>query len=295
MTADGPALLREWIPAVYPPAALKARRSGMVTVRFIVDPAGQVIQARALDDSDEEFVEPALAAVRAWVFTPAMEKGEPVACCLETLMAFSPAQGQRKPSPRKIPPEDQILQLAPRTSPQPRATPEGEYPGVLQSRQLEGAVAFRCRVSPEGRVLQTRILDATHADFVVPALAALEQWEFSPAMQGDLPVEADVEARINFTTIVGKPADVLAANGITAPDGRPPDVTPELMVATDPVWPAERLLQGEGGSATVEFTVRERGAVRNVRMIEASHPEFGYALAAAVETWHFSPDRLGDA
>ncbi|HYP16185.1 MAG TPA: TonB family protein [Opitutus sp.] len=284
--ADGLALLREWVPPVYPADALKARRGGMVNVRLIVDENGKPTRARAVEDSDEEFVVAALAAVNQWGFAPATESGKAVACCLETLVTFSPREGQRKASP--VPPEDQVFRLAPRTEPKPTATPGGEYPEPLVERQLAGVVQFSCLVGIDGRAQRSKVLGASHADFVGPALRALEQWEFTPAMQGDLPIAAEVEARITFDSVFAKPAEVLAANGITAPDGTPPSSTPVPLVVVDPIWPLDLLLKGEGGSAVVEFTIRESGTVRNVRVKEASHPEFGHALTAAMEGWRFS-------
>lgn len=145
LVADGPALLREWLPPVYPAAELKARQSGMVNVSFIVDETGRVTAARALEESDAAFIEPALAAVKSWSFTPALEDGQPVACGLETLVAFSPAIGQQKKSKGNIPPEEQALTLPRRVSPSATVTPPGNYPDVLVERK--SPASFDSRVS----------------------------------------------------------------------------------------------------------------------------------------------------
>ena len=289
LPADGPALLREWAPPVYPPAALKTKQGGFVSVRVVVDAQGQPEKVRALEDSDEAFIEAALAAVKQWRFAPAVERGQAVPCCLDTLVTFSPAQGQRKRQAGDVPPADQTFNLSPRTPPRARVTPEMPYPDSLAERQLTGKVQFACQVTTEGRARAPRVLAATHADFVLPALEALRHWEFDPAMQGDLPVEAGVEARIAFEPLVGRSAEVLAANGITGLDGGEPSPSPKPVMASDPVWPVERLLAGETGTADVEFTVTESGQVREVRVSAASHPDFGYALAAAMERWAFEP------
>jgi TonB family protein len=280
----GLALLRDWVPPVYPVDALKAKRSGMVNVRLIVDETGKVTAARALEDSDEEFVEPALAAVREWSFAPAIERGKEVACCLDTLVMFSPAVGQQKPSP--VAPESQTFAAAERASPQPRFSPPGEVPAVLQQRRLSGQVTFGTLVTKEGRAQGTRILGASHADFVLPALEALERWEFEPGRQGDLVMESPIEGRVAFETLA-KPEEVYAANGITGPDGAAPSHTPLPQIMADPIWPLDLLLSGQSGSATVAFTVTASGGIRDLRVKEATHPEFGDALMAAVETWAF--------
>jgi TonB family protein len=283
LVADGAALVRAWVPPVYPAEALKARRSGMVTLRLIIDENGKLTAARALEDSDAEFVAAALAAANEWEFAAAIEQGKSVASCVDTLVTFSPAVGQQKRTNDRIPPQDLVLQPAPRSSPKAKETPSGDYPEVLVERQLAGVVRFSCVVGADGRVLNPRIRVASHVDFVLPALRALERWEFTPAMQGDLVTAAPVDATITFDSIANRPEDVLAANGITAADGTVPAITPLPLAMTDPVWPLEVLLKGDGGSAMAEFTVHESGSIRDVRVVEASAPEFGHALVAALE------------
>jgi TonB family protein len=294
LEADGPALLREWTPPIYPVDALKARRSGIVSVRLIVDETGRVTQARALEDSNEEFVDAALTAVKAWGFAPATDNGRAIASCFDTQVIFSPAVGQQKASPAKIPPDTQTFSAAERTSPDTKHAPPGAYPAVLMERKLPGAVRFSGTVTADGRLIAPRILAASHVDFVLPALAALAGWEFYPAKQGDLAVAAPIEAAMTFDDIFTKAGEVLAANGITAPDGSAPAVAPLPAFLVDPVWPIERLLKGEGGAATVTFTVTETGAVTDVAVTEATQPEFGAALAAAVASWGFDRPIDGD-
>lgn len=287
LRADGLALLREWSPPVYPPEALKKRASGMVTVRLIVDETGAVTAARAVDEPDAAFVDSAVAAVKSWKFIPATDHGEPVACCLETLVAYSPARGQQKPS--TIPPAEQSFMPAPRSAPVMLRSPPGDYPEALVDRMIPGVVRFTCTVLADGQVVQPRVRAASHADFVLPALRSLQTWEFKPAMMGDLPVRAEAEGVMRFEAMLGGSAKVLAANGITATDGSPPPAEPEPVLVFDPVCPFEALLKGDGGSATVDFVVSNSGAVQEVRLREASQPEFGMALVAAVEASDFNP------
>lgn len=287
LQVDGLALLREWSPPVYPPEALRKRASGMVTVRLIVDETGAVTAARAVDEPDPAFVESAVTAVKSWKFAPAMERGEPVACCLETLVAYSPAVGQQRPS--RIAPADQSFTAAPRSAPVMLRSPPGDYPEALVERMIPGVVRFTCTVLADGTVVQPQVRAASHADFVLPALRSLANWEFKPAMMGDLAVRADAEGVMRFAAMFGKTAEVLAANGITAADGSPPPVEPEPVLIFDPIYPYDVLLKGDAGSATVDFVVSNSGAVQDVRLREASQPEFGMALVAAVEASGFSP------
>lgn len=282
LAVSGPALLRDWVAPVYPPAELKARHGGLADIRAVIDATGKLVSARALDDSDAAFVASGLAAVKTWTFTPALDNGKPVACCLDIPVMYSPAVGRHFQRP------DHEFSFAPKDPAKPVETPGGDYPPVLADRMISGAVKFAGIVDPSGHVQQPRILGASQVEFVLPAFEAMRQWKFRPAMQGDLAIPDRVEGSVTFDSPAGKPEEVLAANAITAPDGKPPAVTPEPLVVADPVWPLDALLKGEGGSATVEFTVTETGFVRDLKVRAASQPAFGQALEAALEGWHFS-------
>ena len=282
---EGEALLRDWTPPVYPAAALKAKRGGKVQVRLIVDAGGKVTMARALPESDAEFSEAALAAVRSWGFVPGLSEGKPAACCLDTWVTFSPKHGQLKK--KEIPPEAQQFDSATHVSPEAKATPSGPYPEVLTERKIAGSVRVRAVIDASGQVHEPVVLTASHVDFVLPALEALKAWRFEPAKQGDLPVSDGVETEVTYDSIAGDRAEVFEANGIATQDGKPLDVTPEVRAAADPVRPLEALLAGKGGTATVEFVVAMDGTVRDVKVREASEPAYGQALAAAVPWWLF--------
>jgi len=103
-------------------------------------------------------------------------------------------------------------------------------------------------------------------------------------MQGDLTIKSPVNGEITFGALVSRIDEMLLANGVMAPDGSAPAIAPEPIVIVDPVLPVNALLKGEGGSATVDFTVSESGSARDIRVREATHPDFGDALAAALET-----------
>jgi TonB family protein len=56
-----------------------------------------------------------------------------------------------------------------------------------------------------------------------------------------------------------------------------------------PVFPADLKAQGVAGSAKVSCTIDDHGNVVDVKVIEATHPSFGEALAAAAKQWKFEP------
>lgn len=286
--ATGAALLRTWAPPDYPPDALRERVGGVVTIRLLVDETGRVASARILEADDPRLGAAALDAARKWSFTPALDEGVPVACSLDAPVLFSPDEAARRRKPGMLPKPEETPQPSPRTDAKANEQYEAEYPDSLLSRKLSGLVRFKCSVTKQGTPTKMRVLVASHADFVVPALQSLERWRFTPAMQGDLPVEADLVGEIAFDSQERDDAAVLAINQITAPDGQPPALHPKILFFADPVDPYESLLKGEAGSATVLFTVDAQGRAREVSVKEASAPPFGRALAAAVETLLFT-------
>lgn len=286
---DGPAMIQSWKPPVYPAAALQQKVGGRAVIRFIVDDKGVLTSARIFKAADARLGEAALAAVKTWTFTPAVENEKPITSCLDVILRFDPAKGQKSWPANHFTDMSNQPAASPMTSAEPKQTPPGEYPAILVERKLPGSVEFSCRLDATGQVLQPKILATSHTDFLLPALASLKKWEFTPAKQGDLAVPTQLVGEVTFDTIAGNRADVLAANAITAPDGTVPELKPQPVLVTDAVWPHGLLLRGDGGEAVVEFTVQMSGAVTDVNVRSASQPEFGRAALAAMEMWRFRP------
>ena len=64
---------------------------------------------------------------------------------------------------------------------------------------------------------------------------------------------------------------------------------PSIRNATKPAYPANLVEQGAVGGAILELNIGADGKVASVRVMRASHPEFGAAAAAAVQEWEFAP------
>lgn len=280
-------MVRSWQPGEFPATLPPSVKFGKARVRIVVDEKGAIAAARVLDASQPELGEAALAAVKQWTFSPGVDDGKYAPMCLDVPFELSRDRAQK---PGLLPPERLLPQLAPRKPAALIDGPLGDYPATLVGRGLPGTVLFTCKIDAEGKASFPRILGASHADFVLPALAAFPSWRFSPAMQGDLARPTELRGEVTYSD--SRPpsrAKVLAANGITAPDGNPPEDSPMPVAMADPVWPYDLLLKGESGSASVEFTVGENGTIKDVRVHEASNPAFGSALLAAVQAWSFEP------
>lgn len=286
---DGAAIVASWTPPVYPPDALREKIGGRTVVRIIVDESGAITAARILTAADPRLGEAALAAVKTWKFSPAMENQKPIASCLDVPLNFIAAKGDKSWPPSLMTSMSNQPAPASVTPAEPKTTAPGEYPATLSERKLSAMVRFVSPLDREGRMTAPRIVAASHADFVLPALEAITHWEFTPARQGDLAVATEVAGNVSFDEVASQRAEVLALNGITGPDGAAPTGNPQPLSTADPVWPYERLMQGAGGEALVEFTVETNGGVTELKLRSASQPEFGRAAVAALEMWHFKP------
>ena len=290
----GEPILRDWVQPTYPDEARKAKLEGDVRVEFVVGLDGRASRARVVESTNDLFNAAALAAVQRWTFDPATEGDQPVASGVSVLIEFRLAQLKQK----RMPIGPASLDLMPRplkmTPAQPKAAPDPDYPDELADRKLPGEVRMEFTVDEEGRVRAPRVLWASHPAFVEMALRAIEKTSFEPARQGPMAKPTTVEYPVSFESFGAKRAEILAANRL-AVVGPAPDVPPLPLVFFAPVYPRNRLLAGEGGAAEVEFTIDEKGYIDRVLVVSASAPEFGAALNAAVEAWHFRPAQTGGA
>lgn len=168
------------------------------------------------------------------------------------------------------------------------------HPASIANFRVRGEVRVTFDVEADGTVSNVRAGYATHPDFVAPAIAAVLDWRYRPALRDGRPVPTyDVKATvISDVVVIGGPAFTIPARGL---DQLPPefryDEPPSIKTMVPPVYPLEMLAGGLPGRASVAFAVGPDGRVSDVSVVRASHPAFGEALAAAMESWEFEPAR----
>ena len=284
----GDASLRDWVQPDYPDAAKKSKREGNVTVDFVVELDGSVSRAEVSDSTEEVFNEAALAAVRRWRFSPALENGRPVVSGMTVPIEFRLVQLKQKRVP--IAPRQELFPHGLKLTPAKfKVAPDPEYPAELEEQKLPGEVQIEFTVDADGKPLAPRVLWASHAAFVERALRALEQTQFEPARQGPLAKATVMQYPVEFESLGAKRPVILEANHLAVVDGTSPGALPLPFALVEPVYPREHLLAGEEGSAVAEFTVDPKGRATEVNLVSASAPEYGAALLAAVQAWGFKP------
>ena len=75
------------VPPAYPEVAVLGHLQGVVVVECVIDPAGRVVNARALRGMPV-FDDAAVAAVRQWVFAPTLLNGVPVSIVMDVTVRF---------------------------------------------------------------------------------------------------------------------------------------------------------------------------------------------------------------
>ncbi|WP_438480597.1 TonB family protein [Oleiharenicola lentus] len=290
---------RSWPAPAYPADALKDGVEGVVKLQFIVDAEGKITELTVIERGadepavDERLQSAALAAAQQWVFAAALNDGKPEPRALTTQVRFTLKDRSGKPAVTLPLDSNRVLAIKPQPVRSARAKnmPDPNYPDEMLPRKLPGSVQFRFVVGVTGDVENIVIAHVSDAGFVGSALATLNRWKFEPAMQGPLAVVSEKVAPMEFE-VVGddiSPEAVLKANGIAGLDGNTFDKPPAPLSLPAPIYPRAHLVSGQTGAAEAEFTINEKGFTENILVTQAEQPEFGAALAAAVELWVFKP------
>ena len=72
------------------------------------------------------------------------------------------------------------------------------YPSEMRARKAEGVVTVIFVVDETGRVVSPRVEKASHPEFEKPALEALRQWKFEPAIKGGKRVSCRMRVPFRF-------------------------------------------------------------------------------------------------
>ncbi len=146
-----------------------------------------VLDAPALDAASLGAIEAALGGGGGGEFAEAMSfasggriggQGRPGGIDEKLERAFSLAEIDQKPRP--------IFQAAP------------AYPASLRSKKIEGVVSVRFIVEASGKVASPRVEKSTDPAFERPALEAVKQWKFEPAIKGGKRVACQMRVPIRF-------------------------------------------------------------------------------------------------
>jgi TonB family protein len=288
-------------PPVYPYEMRKSRLRGEVVVDFIVDIEGNVRRAHVVRSLNPAFDQPALDSVNSWVFEPGRRNGVPVFSHMQVPVFFSlmnTADGGGDPlvveksARQSTLPEDLRVDVEPKI----RGLVSPVYPYDLLRGEVGGSAQVNYVVDPQGNVAVTKVVNADRPEFGLALQAAVERFEFDPALKDGRPNRAALGFKQDFDpygSLVSKPDSRLLHLEQKHPEriARTGDLDapPKALVTRSPVFPrslAGSVLQGK---ALIDVLVDEDGSPHLARVVSATDPAFGYAAVQAVSLWQFAP------
>jgi TonB family protein len=268
-------------PVIIPPALMMKLRDNTTAWGAVsLDPAGvpgKVVLEPGTPDKLLPYIE---AALKQWRFAPARKAGQPVAAELRVAFLFYPPMA---PVPTKQTPPRVVKQEPP------------IYPSAMRRSRIKGEVLLAFVVDDKGNVVNPVVVRSNNTAFDEPAIEAVLKWKFEPAVVDGQPVNTRMSVPIifAFSDGSGREAVTVDAPGRKAQERLPEefryDVAPKPRGMVRPVYPYPLLRDDRKGKATVAFVVGRTGNVEKLEVVEATEPEFGLALAAAVETFKFEP------
>ena len=187
--------------------------------------------------------------------------------------------------------------------PTPLLTTQAVYPYDLAHQGIEGSARVAFLVDKTGRVIQTRVLEADQTAFGESVAAMLESWKFTPAKRNGQPTDALLvkdhrfAAKSRDTALTDTDHDLLSApasGGDALPGLSQLDRLPTMRYSVAPVYPAELRRRHQNGRTVIEFILDTEGHVHLPRIVEATHPDFGWSAATALLRARFdAPTRNG--
>ena len=178
----------------------------------------------------------------------------------------------------------------------PKMTKRAEikYPRLMQVNGLEADALIEFKVLATGDIEAVKVLQSSHPEFEKVVLKSVLESTFAPAMRDGNAVPSRVVIPYGFRLDPVDKDKSLAFVFSKEPNPKLPaslqyDKPPVVKLVTPVIYPRQLLLDGVAGSATVTVTMDSKGMVREVDVLEATHPDFGAVTKAMMQTWEFFP------
>lgn len=239
-----------------------------------VDASGCVLRVLRRDGTEPSPDSKAAACLKQWKFEPVLWEGQPIPFRVEVqfVRQGSYVVYELAPLPNlpcEVHSEDEFGLVKPSLL----VDPEPVIPLVELGNRKEVASLIEFVVDEKGIPVNIVPKAASSTRALLSALNVLSGQKYRPATIDGVPVKVAYKQVSQFSSF-----------------DRPPEALMGLVDANDPIYPRGLLLAGTEGKATVTYTLDSEGNVSSVQVDEATHPEFGDALAACVESWLYSPE-----
>jgi len=176
-------------------------------------------------------------------------------------------------------------------------------PVLLQIGLTEGEARVAIDTDANGKLVEWLVVGYTKKEFADSSVAAIRQWNFTPARLGDESVGTIVELRFYFSAhgvVVSSanPSDLLEAQTMRMfagrytylpCSGRELDQAPTPVVTVAPRYGTDLAKRGIGGSVRIDFYIDELGAVRMPCVAAENHGVLPALAIEALKQWRFAP------
>jgi len=159
--------------------------------RIHVDEAGAVSAARVLRGLGSGLDQNALVALRQWRFRPGRRQGVPAAMDAEVDVEFN----LRSEGVNELIANDMATLVGPDVTP-PRVVRTSRV--SLRGLDAQGLVVLDVVLQQDGSPRVVRILRSLGPEADERAVRHFEQWHFTPAMKGGVPVKVRMNAEVRF-------------------------------------------------------------------------------------------------
>jgi len=178
-------------PPLYSDEARRRGVEGIVTLAFHVDASGGVSRARVLRGLGSGLDQNALVALRQWRFRPGRHDGVPAAMDAEVDVEFN----LRSEGVNELIANDMATLVGPDVTP-PRVVRTSRV--SLRGFDTPGVVVLDVVLQQDGAPRVVRILRSLGPEADERAVRHFEQWHFTPAMKGGVPVKVRMNAEVRF-------------------------------------------------------------------------------------------------
>jgi TonB family protein len=161
------------------------------------------------------------------------------------------------------------------------------YSEEARKAHLAGAVRIACTVGADGVARSFRVLNSLGLGLDESAMQAIRFWRFAPGVKDGKPVNvrSTIEVHFQLTEQDSKSSHWRLAR---VDFGPAPGVT-RAAVAT--IVPPQVLSNATGATATVSFTIDDKGNVTDSKVEKSSEHGWAQDVAAAILKWRFTPAR----
>lgn len=163
--------------------------------------------------------------------------------------------------------------LGAKTPPSVAESVSPDYPAELRKNGVEGRAVLKVAISDSGEVSSVDLISADKPEFGDAAIAAVKQWKFNPAKDGDKPVSISVNLPVVFTLPPDEKLNIMIGRevftDINAEIHDEYEIEDLLQVVKPPVayWPANLEGDPEGSQVQVRVVVGPTGETFNPEIV----------------------------